>query len=38
MTFPITRHRRLRRTASLRNLVRETQLTVHDFIYPLFVT
>lgn len=38
MSFPITRHRRLRRTAGLRNLVRETQLTAHDFIYPLFVT
>ncbi|WP_219837986.1 porphobilinogen synthase [Paenibacillus sp. R14(2021)] len=38
MAFPITRNRRLRRTAALRSLVRETQLTVDDFIYPLFVT
>ncbi|MFK7694198.1 porphobilinogen synthase [Paenibacillus sp. HJGM_3] len=38
MSFPIVRNRRLRGTAALRNLVRETQLTVHDFIYPLFVT
>ncbi|MBW7459273.1 porphobilinogen synthase [Paenibacillus sepulcri] len=38
MTFPITRHRRLRRSAGLRNMVRETQLTVNDFIYPIFVT
>ena len=38
MTFPITRHRRLRRTAALRSLVRETQLTANDFIYPIFVT
>ncbi|MEP6937818.1 MAG: porphobilinogen synthase [Chthoniobacterales bacterium] len=32
------RPRRLRRTAALRNLVRETKLTVHDFILPLFVS
>ena len=31
------RPRRLRRTAALRNLVRETNLTPHDFILPLFV-
>jgi porphobilinogen synthase len=31
------RLRRLRRTAALRNLVRETNLTPHDFILPLFV-
>lgn len=37
MTYPITRHRRLRRTPALRNLVRETYLHPHDFIYPLFV-
>ncbi|RZT22169.1 porphobilinogen synthase [Fictibacillus sp. BK138] len=30
------RHRRLRRTASMRSLVRETHLHVSDFIYPLF--
>ncbi|MHA7962521.1 porphobilinogen synthase [Paenibacillus sp. CAU 1782] len=38
MSFPITRHRRLRRTAGIRSLVRETMLTSHDFIYPIFVT
>ncbi len=32
------RPRRLRRTAALRRLVRETTLTPTDFIYPLFVT
>ena len=32
------RPRRLRRSPALRNLVRETQLTVHDFILPLFVS
>ncbi|REE69515.1 porphobilinogen synthase [Paenibacillus taihuensis] len=38
MAFPITRNRRLRGSAGLRSLVRETQLTVDDLIYPLFVT
>lgn len=38
MTFPIVRHRRLRRTTALRNMVRETVLTVNDLIYPIFVT
>ncbi len=31
------RPRRLRRTAALRSLVQETQVTVNDFIYPMFV-
>jgi porphobilinogen synthase len=31
------RPRRLRRSESIRRMVRETQLTVHDLIYPLFV-
>ena len=31
------RPRRLRRTASLRRMVRENQLTVNDLIYPVFV-
>jgi porphobilinogen synthase len=35
--FPIARPRRLRRTAAIRDLVRETALDAHDFIYPLFV-
>lgn len=35
--FPATRLRRLRRTASLRELVRETRLTPANFIYPVFV-
>lgn len=30
------RHRRLRRTPALRRMVRETTLTVNDFIYPVF--
>jgi porphobilinogen synthase len=33
----IERPRRLRRTESLRALVRETRLTPDDFVYPLFV-
>lgn len=32
-----SRPRRLRRTPALRSMVRETQLRVEDFIYPLFV-
>jgi porphobilinogen synthase len=32
------RPRRLRRSAALRNLVRETNLTPHDFVLPLFVS
>jgi porphobilinogen synthase len=35
--FPVTRPRRLRRTAALREMVRETRLAPTDFIYPLFV-
>ena len=38
MNFPRQRPRRLRRTEALRLMVRETQLAVSDFIYPLFVT
>ena len=32
------RLRRLRRTPTLRRMVRETELTVRDFIHPLFIT
>jgi porphobilinogen synthase len=35
--FPLTRHRRLRASAPLRNLVRETELSVNDLIWPIFV-
>jgi porphobilinogen synthase len=34
----VHRPRRLRRSEGLRNLVRETKLTAHDFILPLFVS
>jgi porphobilinogen synthase len=37
MAFPITRLRRLRRTAQLRDLVRETRLTPEALVYPMFV-
>ncbi len=37
MAYPIHRPRRLRRTAALREMVRETTLAPSDFIYPLFV-
>ncbi|MDQ3770335.1 MAG: porphobilinogen synthase [Actinomycetota bacterium] len=37
MSFPTTRLRRLRSTAPLRALVRETQLTASDLVLPLFV-
>jgi porphobilinogen synthase len=37
MSFPDTRMRRLRRTESLRSLVRETTLEPGDLIYPLFL-
>lgn len=38
MGFPIVRHRRLRQSAGIRNMVRETHLTVDDFIQPIYVT
>jgi porphobilinogen synthase len=37
MAFPNMRMRRLRRTESLRALVRETAIAPGDFIYPLFI-
>jgi porphobilinogen synthase len=36
-SFPATRLRRLRRTAGLRSLVRETRLSLDEFVMPLFV-
>lgn len=35
--FPAIRHRRLRASAALRNLVREHELSVNDLIWPIFV-
>ena len=37
MAFPVTRLRRLRRTAELRKLVSETRLSPDSFVYPMFV-
>jgi porphobilinogen synthase len=37
MAFPANRMRRLRRTETLRTLVRETRLTPESFVYPLFI-
>jgi len=34
----VHRPRRLRRSPALRNLVRETNLTAHDFVLPLFIS
>ena len=36
MAFPIDRPRRLRTTETMRRLVRQTQVSVDDFMYPLF--
>ena len=37
MAFPKIRMRRLRTSPAMRRLVRETNLSVDDFVYPLFV-
>lgn len=37
MTSPFYRPRRLRSSAAMRDLVRETEINPKDFIYPLFV-
>jgi porphobilinogen synthase len=37
LSFPIQRPRRLRRDASMRRLVRETELQANDLVLPLFV-
>jgi len=36
MAFPIHRPRRLRRSEALRGFVRETRLSTHGFVYPMF--
>ncbi|HQI80686.1 MAG TPA: porphobilinogen synthase, partial [Deltaproteobacteria bacterium] len=35
--FPEHRPRRLRRTETIRRMVRETHVRVDDLVYPLFV-
>ncbi len=37
MAFPATRPRRLRATAAIRRMVRETHLRSDDLIYPMFI-
>ena len=37
MGFPQIRMRRLRRSATMRRMVRETPLSIDDLVYPLFV-
>ena len=37
MAFPAHRPRRLRRSEALRRMVRETTLSAHSLVYPLFV-
>jgi porphobilinogen synthase len=37
MYFPVYRPRRLRKSETIRRMVRETRLAPEDFIYPLFV-
>lgn len=37
MFFPITRLRRLRLNQNIRDLVKETVITVNDLIYPMFI-
>ena len=37
MPFPVHRPRRLRKNENIRRLVRETNLSVDDFVYPLFI-
>lgn len=36
MNYPIYRPRRLRKNENFRRLIRETKLSIDDFIYPLF--
>ncbi len=35
--FPVSRGRRLRMSPAIRDLVRETELSVRDLVYPMFV-
>lgn len=37
MGFPVNRMRRLRSSEVIRSMVRETRLSIEEFIYPLFV-
>jgi porphobilinogen synthase len=37
MYFPAYRLRRLRKNENFRRMIRETKISVDDFVYPLFV-
>ena len=37
MMYPVCRNRRLRSSEAMRDFVRETTLSAHDFIVPLFI-
>src|SRR3990172_1779688 len=37
MLFPSYRPRRLRKTKNIREIIQETDLSVSDFIYPMFI-
>jgi len=37
MSYPTKRMRRLRQNGTIRRMVRETQLSVNDLIYPIFI-
>lgn len=37
MVFPITRMRRLRKNQNIRDMIKDTTLSLNDFIYPMFV-
>ena len=37
MMYPLYRNRRIRISAAMRDLVRETTLTANDFMVPLFI-
>ena len=37
MSFPMNRMRRLRSSDAMRKLVRQTNISVNDLVYPLFV-
>lgn len=38
MAFPINRMRRLRSNDTIRRMIKETELSINDFIYPLFIS
>ena len=37
MFYPITRLRRLRLNQNIRDLIKETEITINDFVYPMFI-